>query len=230
MGDSCMAASPSCSPPLCNARRELGTRSPFLRLPLLYVVRVDLFSVCPGGFGGRIGISSEVGTSMPESCDERAASRLILRASLEGSFTSSSRLARLTPIPSSPWSFEDRLRSSRSAPSWYSLPSSTWRDSIDFLRLRLPPLPGSAERDSPPKDERLIVLTLSWMNVLNSFGASSGCSRAGTQNNLEGSSSSSSCDGAIDTAPKSAPKLGRSGSMELTSIDIRRIACRLLSS
>lgn len=224
--DGDVVPSPSCSRII--ARREPGTRSPLFKLPLLYVVRVDRLRVWPGGFGGRIGMSSDAGTS--ESNDERAASMLIRRTILAGSLTSSSRSCRLTSMGSSIFSLVDLFLSSRSAPSSYPAPSSTCLESIDFLRLRLPPPEDPTESESPLSDDLFMVLTLSWMNVLNSFGASSGCKRAGTQNNLDGSSSSASADGATGGTPKLEPKLGRSGSMELTSIDMRLIACRLLNS
>ena len=73
-----------------------------------------------------------------------------------------------------------------------------------------------------------MVSTFSSMKVLNSLGASSGCKRAGTQKSLEGSSSSEKCCGGAGTLKDW--KEGRSGSAVLTSMDMRRIACRLLSS
>lgn len=157
--------------------------------------------------------------------------RLIRRTSSTGSSTmcsSSWRLAR----PPFGWC-SDRFLSSRSAPSLYPAPLSICLESMDFLR-RSPPvdpcppkaLSGDNESESP--DLRLIVFTFSSMKVLNSLGASSGCSRAGTQNNLEGSSSSAMAGG--EGGPLFDLNEGRSGSALLTPMDILRIACRLLSS
>jgi hypothetical protein len=68
-------------------------------------------------------------------------------------------------------------------------------------------------------------------NDLNSFGASSGCKLAGTQNNRDASFSSAEGEGGRDGIEKLLPKEGRSGSpAAATSIDMRRIAARLFSS
>lgn len=99
----------------------------------------------------------------------------------------------------------DFFLSNRSAPSWYPTELSIWRDSIDFFRRRLtfPPSTlneldgldgGPAKAESSP-DLLLICSALLSRNVLNSLGASSGCNRAGTQNNLD--ASSSLADGAL---------------------------------
>jgi len=109
----------------------------------------------------------------------------------------------------------------------------TWRDSIDFFLCKPPPPCGgimSGESASWPREERFMVLTLSWMNVSKAFGASSGWTLAGTQNSRDGSSSSASCDGATVGTVQPELKEGRSGSAACTSIDILRMACRLLSS
>jgi hypothetical protein len=129
-----------------------------------------------------------------------------------------------------PCSCLDRFLSSLSAPSRYSSLLFTWRDSILFFR-RKPPLALEPDR-SRPSGERLsslplLLLTLSTRSstkVLNSFGANSGWSLAGTQNILPGSSSSAECPGAT------VGKEGRSGSAVSTFIDIRLIACKLLNS
>lgn len=39
-------------------RLEYGGFSPFFKLPFLYCVLVDLRKLCPGGAGGKIGLSS----------------------------------------------------------------------------------------------------------------------------------------------------------------------------
>jgi hypothetical protein len=111
---------------------------------------------------------------------------------------------------------------------------STCRESIDFFLLKDPApdperLKLSGDNESSEPDLRLTLSTFSSMNVLNSFGANSGCSLAGTQNNFDGSSSSVKLAGATDGTLNPEAKEGRSGS-EATSIDIRRIACRLLNS
>jgi hypothetical protein len=87
---------------------------------------------------------------------------------------------------------------------------------------------GLVNADSSP-DLLLICSALPSRNVLNSFGASSGCSRAGTQNSLDESSSLAVGDGALGIA--AAFNCGRSGSsVAPTDMDIRLSACRLLSS
>lgn len=87
---------------------------------------------------------------------------------------------------------------------------------------------GVVKADSSP-DRLLICSALLSKNVLNSLGASSGCSRAGTQNNLEESSSLDVEDGALGIP--AALSCGRSGSsVAPMCIDILRSACKLLSS
>jgi hypothetical protein len=101
-----------------------------------------------------------------------------------------------------------------------------------FRRKLLLPEPDlskpSGVKLSASPDLLRILSTRSSMNVLNSFGASSGCNLAGTQNNLEASFSSSDPFGA--TVGITPPKEGRSGSAVSTFIDIRRMACKLLNS
>jgi hypothetical protein len=78
-------------------------------------------------------------------------------------------------------------------------------------------------------DLRLICSALLSKNVLNSLGANSGCNRAGTQNNLDESSSLESGEGALGML--AALICGKSGSSAApTCMDIRLSACRLLSS
>ena len=80
-------SSPSVSAPL-PTRLENGTRSPFRRLPRLYVVRVDLRSEFPGA-AGRIGMSLSCTPSPPAfPC---SVSRLSLCITVAESLTSSSR-------------------------------------------------------------------------------------------------------------------------------------------
>ncbi|KAI7340978.1 hypothetical protein KC340_g139 [Hortaea werneckii] len=107
------------------------------------------------------------------------------------------------------------------------------------LRIRpvsreLPPLPllsnPSTDKLSLSPLRRLILSTRSSMNVLNSFGASSGWSEAGTQKSRDASSSSSPSWVLGATDGTTPPKEGRSGSALSTFMLIRRIACRLLSS
>lgn len=113
---------------------------------------------------------------------------------------------------------------------------STCRDSMDFFRPSPPPSPRgcwlSVESSESP-DRLLIDWTRFSKKFLNWSGASSGWTFAGTQRSLEMSPSSSSPDGAMDgMAIKDNPWKGiRSGSAEFpTSMDMRRSACRLLSS
>jgi hypothetical protein len=106
---------------------------------------------------------------------------------------------------------------------------------MDFFRLNPPPDPArsgpSGDRDEYSPDRRFMVCTRFSKNLLNSIGASSGCTFAGTQNSLEGSSSSSPPVGATVGMSETPWNDGRSGSLVLpTSIDIRRKACKLLSS
>ena len=139
------------------------------------------------------------------------------------------------------WPDCDLFLSSLSAPSLYPsapLPPelSICLDSIDFFRRRPPPEPSrfreSGDSDDPSSpDRRLICFTLVSTNVLNSFGANSGCNLAGTQYSREAASSSSAWVGARVGMKEALLKDGKSGSpAALTSIDIRRKACRLLNS
>lgn len=103
---------------------------------------------------------------------------------------------------------------------------------MDFLRrseLDSKPSPSpSTERWLSPERRRM-ELTLFSKKDLNSDGANSGWTRAGTQSSLEGSFSSSSPVGAIEGIEDRV--MGMSGSTRLpTSIDRRLSACRLLSS
>ncbi|KAG9379980.1 hypothetical protein A1F94_008875 [Pyrenophora tritici-repentis] len=127
----------------------------------------------------------------------------------------------------------ERFLSSLSAPSLYPEPVSICLDSIDFFRRNPAPEPWrptapSGDSDSASPERRLVRSILSSMNVLNSMGASSGCSRAGTQNSFDASSSSDMAGG--DGGELADLNEGRSGSALLTPMDILRIACRLLSS
>lgn len=110
---------------------------------------------------------------------------------------------------------------------------------MDFFRLKpeFPPSTlseldledvGGLNADNSP-DLRLICSALPSRNVLNSFGANSGCKRAGTQNNREESSSLEVEDGAFGIP--AALSCGKSGSSAApTFIDILLKACRLLNS
>lgn len=87
---------------------------------------------------------------------------------------------------------------------------------------------GEVNADNSPDRLRICSALLS-RNVLNSFGASSGCRRAGTQNNREASSSLELAEGA--SGIPAALSCGKSGSsVAPTCIDILLKACRLLSS
>ena len=106
---------------------------------------------------------------------------------------------------------------------------------MDFFRLRppalLPCVPSTERKDSP--DRRLIVCTRFSKKFLNADGSSSGCTLAGTQSSRDGSASSSSPVGAIGGISMSdtPENCSRSGSVVFpTSMDMRRRACRLLSS
>lgn len=99
------------------------------------------------------------------------------------------------------------------------------RDEIEPLR---PTSPSADMNESP--DLRLIDCTRFSKKDLNSVGASSGWTRAGTQSSLEGSFSSSSPLGAI-IGMADRDMGGISGSMLFpTSIDSLLKACKLLSS
>lgn len=81
------------SPSVLSSRRdpallENGTRSPFLKLPLRYVVLVDLLSPIPGAFGN-IGISSSTDTSPPPTF-LAPGSRVNFCIAIEGSLTRAS--------------------------------------------------------------------------------------------------------------------------------------------
>jgi hypothetical protein len=87
---------------------------------------------------------------------------------------------------------------------------------------------GEVNSDSSP-DLLLICSALLSRKVLNSLGANSGCRLAGTQNNLEVSSSLAVEDGALGIP--AAFSCGKSGSSAAPTImDILLNACRLLSS
>jgi hypothetical protein len=87
---------------------------------------------------------------------------------------------------------------------------------------------GDANAESSP-DLLLICSALLSKNDLNSFGANSGCRRAGTQKSREASSSLECDEGALGMP--AALSCGRSGSsVAPTLIDMRLRACRLLSS
>ena len=111
-------------------------------------------------------------------------------------------------------------------------------ESIDFFldksllfELREACREDNAEDPNEDKSPDLLLICSALLsrNVLNSVGASSGCSLAGTQNNLEESSSDAVGEGAFGIA--AGFNVGRSGSPAAwTSIDILRNACRLLSS
>jgi hypothetical protein len=89
MGDDGMDSSPSVSAPRIDpALLENGTLSPFLKLPFLYVVRVDLRNPTPGAWGN-IGISSVETSSPPELC-WRFVSSDSFRMAFDGSRTNSS--------------------------------------------------------------------------------------------------------------------------------------------
>jgi hypothetical protein len=114
---------------------------------------------------------------------------------------------------------------------------------MDFFRRRLLPpasklkeadkgevgeLGGVLDPESSP-DLLLICSALLSKNVLNSFGANSGCNRAGTQKSLDESSSLEVDDGALGIP--AALICGRSGSSAApTLIDILLSACKLLNS
>lgn len=147
-----------------------------------------------------------------------------------GSLTSSSRLSSGVVLPS------ERSRSSRAALSAKFAPATSALiiccESLDFLRLRAESLrlssPSGERRDSP--ERRRIDWTLFSRKCLNSDGASSGCTLAGTQRSREGSFSSSSPEGAREGMAERVIG-GMSGSMLFpTSIERRLSACRLLSS
>jgi len=125
-----------------------------------------------------------------------------------------------------------------SAPSLYPEELLTSLESMDFFlakpllfELREPLLEdmGEEPRVERSPDRLFICSALPSRNVLNSFGASSGCNLAGTQNNLAESSSEAVGDGALGIA--AGFRVGKSGSpAACTSIDILRRACRLLNS
>lgn len=207
------------------ARLDVGALSPFRRLPRLYAVCLERFS--PPASPGMIGMSSAGATPIAESWLLLILSMLIFLIRLVGSLTRVSSSARLAALLGSWCPLSDRLRSSLSAPSSYPLSLLICRESMLFF-LFIPPefcrSKPSGASCCPSSDNLFIFSTLSSMNVLNSFGASSGCNRAGTQNSLEGSSSSESCEGGRAGIPKPGPKEGRSGSAVSTFIDMRRMA------
>jgi hypothetical protein len=107
---------------------------------------------------------------------------------------------------------------------------------MDFFRRNPMPESSELERDdwlekeeSSPDLLRICSALLSRKD-LNSLGASSGWRRAGTQNNLDESSSLSDDDGAMPGIPAGLRE-GRSGSpAAATSMDILLRACKLLNS
>jgi hypothetical protein len=112
---------------------------------------------------------------------------------------------------------------------------------MDFFRRRplLSPIPNELDRDDEGElnwdsspDLLFICSVLLSRKLLNSVGASSGCRRAGTQNNRDESSSLADDEGILGRAAAFRDgREGRSGSPAApTSIDMRRKACRLLSS
>jgi hypothetical protein len=186
----------------------------------------------PTGFPGRIGTSSSLGRSLSDAEFLRAASMLIRLTRAAGSSTISCSFSS----PPLGCAAPDRFLSNRSAPSRYPLGLSICLESIDFFRRSPPAEPWrpngpSGDNVSESPERRLILSTFSSINVLNSLGASSGCRRAGTQNSFEASCSSSFSEKFCGALGR--PNLlndGRSGSEVFTSIDMRRIACRLLNS
>jgi len=93
IGDSSVSVSAALA-----ARFENGTRSPFRKLPRLYVVRVDLRNEWPGGAAGNIGMSSLAGTSPPDACC--SVSKLNLCITFAGSLTKTSSSCRLDTVGS----------------------------------------------------------------------------------------------------------------------------------
>jgi hypothetical protein len=101
IGDDMGDSSPSVSLLiLAPARLEKGTLSPLRRLPLRYVVRVDLRRPTPGA-AGKMGMSSLAGTSIPASC-RKLVSRVNFCIALDGSLTSSSSSLRSERFNSGP--------------------------------------------------------------------------------------------------------------------------------
>jgi len=109
---------------------------------------------------------------------------------------------------------------------------------MDFFRRRFPSSElrelgrddiGEDVKDERSPDRRLICSALLSKKVLNSLGANSGCSLAGTQKSVEASSSDDVGEGTVGVA--AGVRDGRSGSpAACTSMDILRSACRLLNS
>ena len=165
-GDDVEFSSTSASLLLAAATRlENGTLSPFRRLPLRYVVRLDLCKRTPGA-AGRIGMSSLSGSPIPASW-RRLVSSVSFCIALEGSLTSSSSSLRSEILSSGALLFEsDLFLSNCSAPSLYPIAPLPYElsicfDNIDFFR-RKPPLDPlrsgpSGDNDENSPERRLIV-------------------------------------------------------------------------